>query len=66
MGRADGFLLGKSHDRSNRLTSEFVFFVVFFRPRSVYRPLNPLVPSRGGFLNPFSCFWGSFMECLYD
>ena len=39
---------------SNHLRLNFVHF--FFRPRSVYRPLNPLAPSRGGRLIHFHAF----------
>lgn len=39
---------------SNHLRLNFVLF--FLRPRSVYRPLNPLAPSRGGCLIHFHAF----------
>lgn len=34
----------------------FEFCTCSFRPRSVYRPLNPLAPSRGGFFIHFHAF----------
>lgn len=48
-------LQGKHYiQKSNHFMTEF--HTCFFRPRSVYRPLNPLAPSRGGCFIHFHAF----------
>lgn len=44
------------------LCLSFILFFFFFRPRSVYRPLNPLAPSRGGFF----IYFHTFRNCLQN
>lgn len=56
----DHLLLLEKNNRNK--SNRFEFCAFFFRPRSVYRPLNPLAPSRGVFFIHLR----AFRDCLQN